>query len=43
MRMRITRERGRDEPGPLQPLGGVVEVGVRFLRVAGHVVFSTKP
>ena len=43
LRMRITREWGRDEPGPLQPLGGVVEVGVRLLRVPSHVVFPAEP
>ena len=39
----ITWEWGWNEPGPLQPLRGVVEVGVRLLCVPGHVVFPTKP
>ena len=43
LRMTITREWGRNEPGPLQPLRRVVEVSVRLLRVSGHVVFATKP
>ena len=39
----ITRVWGRDEPGPLQPFGGVVEVGMRLFRMSGHVVLPTKP